>query len=95
MENLSIFHIKILQTLAERYGMSFSIEELTSLLSPIFNTLTTLTSNMSSGTENQARVLEALIFLNEQGYVFLNLDTDKSLITIKGLVILNDKVLCN
>ena len=51
MENLSIFHIKILQTLAERYGMSFSIEELTSLLSPIFNTLTTLTSNMSSGTE--------------------------------------------
>ncbi|MCA1920551.1 MAG: hypothetical protein LDL38_14200, partial [Flavobacterium piscis] len=64
-------------------------------LSPIFNTLTTLTSNMSSGTENQARVLEALIFLNEQGYVFLNLDTDKSLITIKGLVILNDKVLCN
>ncbi|MCC9065755.1 hypothetical protein [Flavobacterium piscisymbiosum] len=75
--------------------MSYSIEELTSLLSSIFNTSTTLTSNISSETENQARVLEALMFLDEMGYVFLNSDTDKSLITIKGLIILNDKVLCN
>lgn len=50
---------------------------------------------MSLDNEKQVAVLDALIVLNDQGYLFLNSNTDKSSITIKGLILLNSKIICN
>ena len=75
--------------------MSYTLEELTSLLTPIFNVSTKFPNNIPTEAENQARVLEALIVLNDEGHIFLNSSTDKSSITIKGLIKVNNKILCN
>lgn len=95
METLPIFHIKVLQILAARYGLSSTLKELTSLLTPVINAEKVYTYNMSSDNEKQAAVLDALIVLNDQGYLFLNSNTDKSSITIKGIILLNSKIICN
>ncbi|MGO4773557.1 hypothetical protein ACEN2I_18020 [Flavobacterium sp. W22_SRS_FK3] len=95
MEKLSIICIKILQTLSGRYGMSYTLEELTSVLFPVFNVTATLKIHISNEMENQARVLEALMVLNDNGYIFLNTITDKSVITIKGLIKVNNLIFCN
>jgi len=75
--------------------MSYTLEELTSLLFPVFNASATLTNHISNEIENQAKVLEALMVLNENGYIFLNAITDKSVITIKGLIKVNNIIFCN
>ncbi|WKL48891.1 hypothetical protein Q1W71_03695 [Flavobacterium pectinovorum] len=93
METLPIFLIKVLQILADRYGNSFTLEELTSLLTPVLNSTTSFKESISN--ENQARVLDALLFLNSKGHIFLNSISDKSTISIKGLILINDKVICN
>lgn len=95
MGTLPLFHIKVLQILAARYGLSFTLKELTSLLNPVINGKKIYTYNMSSDNEKQAAVLDALIVLNDQGHLFLNSNTDKSSITIKGLILLNSKIICN
>lgn len=95
METLPIFVIKVLQVLADRYGNSFTLEELTSLLTPVFNSTTSFYRSISNENENQARVLEALLLLNSKGHIFLNSISDKSTISIKGLILINDKVICN
>lgn len=96
METLSIFHIKVLQILADRYGISCSLEELTSsLLYPVFNTPTPFKDSISNKKENQATVLNALILLNNEGHIFLNSSSNESTISLKGLILVNNKVLCN
>ncbi len=95
METLPIFLVKILQMLADRYGMSCTLEELTSLLTPVFNTYTLLQDSIADEKKKQARVLDALILLNKEGYLFLNSDSDESTISIKGLILVNNKVICN
>lgn len=95
METLPIFHIKILQILAAQYGLSCTLEEMTSLLAPVINAETVFTGTISSGRQHQATVLDALIVLNDDGYIFLNSGTDKSFITIKGLIAVNSKIFCN
>lgn len=95
MGTLPLFLVKILQTLAGKYAMGCTLEELTSLLTPTFNDAETILYNRATEVENQAKVLEALLVLNEQGYIFLNTVTDKSSITIKGLMKVNNKVFCN
>lgn len=75
--------------------MTCTLEELTSLLNPIYNISRTSTDNTSTEKQNQARVLETLLFLNDEGLIFLNSDTDITTITIKGLIKINDKVLYN
>lgn len=95
MGTLPLFHIKVLQILAARYGLSLTLKELTSLLTPVINGKKIYTYNMSSDNEKQAAVLDALIVLNDQGHLFLNSNTDKSSITIKGLILLNSNIICN
>ncbi|BDU26148.1 MULTISPECIES: hypothetical protein [unclassified Flavobacterium] len=95
METLPIFLVKILQTLADRYGMSCTLEELTSLLTPVFNTYTLLQDSIADEKKKQARVLDALILLNKEGYIFLSSSSDESTISIKGLILVNNKVICN
>jgi hypothetical protein len=95
METLSIFHIKVLHILAARYGLSYTLEELTSLLTPVINAKAIYIKNMPSENEKQAVVLEVLLVLHNAGHVFLNSNTDKSSITIKGLILSTSKTICN
>ncbi|SHL39131.1 hypothetical protein SAMN05444146_3693 [Flavobacterium johnsoniae] len=87
--------LKVLQILAERYGTSCSLEELTRLVNQIVNTSMSFTDCLYVEKMHQSSVLDALLYLNDQGLIFLNSDTDRSVITIKGLMKVNHKVLCN
>jgi len=82
MEALPLFHIKILQILAGRNTMSCTLENLTHLLTTLIDATTVIPDNMSIENEKQSRVLDALLILNDQGYIFLNSNTDRSVITI-------------
>ncbi|QGK74186.1 hypothetical protein [Flavobacterium sp. SLB02] len=95
METLPIFLIKILHLLADRYGMSCTLEELTSLLTTVFNAYTPVKDSLSDEKKNQAKVLDTLILLKNEGYIFLNSRSDESTISIKGLILVNNKVICN
>jgi len=94
MEALPLFHIKILQILAGRNTMSCTLENLTNLLTTLIND-TVIPDDMSIENEKQSRVLDALLILNDQGYIFLNSNTDRSVITIKGLIKIDNKAFCN
>ncbi|OXA85905.1 hypothetical protein B0A66_18800 [Flavobacterium hercynium] len=75
--------------------MSCALEELTSLLTPVFNARTPFKDSISNEKENQARVLDALLLLNNEGFIFLNSNSNQSTISIKGLIVLDNKIFCN
>ncbi|MBE8726368.1 hypothetical protein C4F50_15665 [Flavobacterium sp. KB82] len=62
---------------------------------PPYNIQKTFTENISAQRENQAKILNALILLEDLGYVVLNPATDESCITIPGLIKINNTVLHN
>ena len=95
METLPIFLIKVLKILADRYGMSCTLEELTSLLTPVFTPTVQLKESILNDREKQAKVLDALMLLSNQGCLFLNSSSDESTISIKGLILVDSKVFCN
>ncbi|MFH7018688.1 hypothetical protein [Flavobacterium sp. FlaQc-47] len=66
---------EILKILAQNSTKTFSLEELTS---NIFSSY-----NKSQERENQARILDVLIFLESKGLIFLNSLTDESQVKIK------------
>lgn len=74
--------------------MGCTFEELTKLVIPVSN-VSKFTDNTAADRENQAKLLDALVLMNSEGYIFLNSDTDQSLITIKGLITVNNKILWN
>lgn len=85
--------LKVLQTLADRYGKSCSLEELTSLVH--LKVHSSITDRLYAAKKRQSFLLDALLYLDDQGFVFLNSDTDRSVITIKGLMKVNNKLLWN
>ncbi|MCP2029895.1 hypothetical protein L1276_005089 [Flavobacterium sp. HSC-32F16] len=87
--------LKVLQILADRYASSCSLEELTKLITPVIKSSMSITDYLASEKENQASILDALVLLHDQGFIFLNSDTDQSVITIKGLIKINHYVLYN
>lgn len=94
MEPSAIFFTKILHTLADKYSMSLTIEELAKLVTSVSN-VSKFTDNIASERENQAKLMDFLLLLNYEGYIFLNSDTDESIITIKGLIKINNTILWN
>ena len=94
MEPSSVFFVKILRILAEKYSMGCTFEELTKLVTAVPK-ISKFTNNSAAERENHAKLLDALVLMNSQGYIFLNSDTDQSLITIKGLIAINSKILWN
>ncbi|WDF58200.1 hypothetical protein PQ462_15900 [Flavobacterium sp. KACC 22758] len=94
MEPSSVFFLKILLILAGKYSMGCTFEELTKLVTSVPN-VSKFDDDIAAERENQAKLLDALVFMNSEGYIFLNSDTDQSLITIKGLIIINNKILWN
>lgn len=51
--------------------------------------------DIANEREIKAKLLDALILMDSEGYIFLNSDTDESLITIKGLIKINNKIFWN
>ncbi|PBJ05626.1 hypothetical protein [Flavobacterium sp. ACN6] len=94
METPPIF-LKVLQILADRYGMSCSLEELTRLTGPAASKNMHYMDQSAFEKESQASILDMLLVLNDQGLIFLNPDNDRSVITIKGLIKVHHKILCN
>lgn len=95
MEKSFVYFDRILSKLAQRYGKDFTLKELAILLLPTYTILKTFTQNITAQKENQAKLLDALILLDYQGYIVLNPATEESSITIKGLIKINSRVLCN
>lgn len=95
MEKSFVYFDRILNKLAQSYPKDFTLEELATLLIPTYTILKTFTQNIAAQRENQAKLLDALILLDYQGYIVLNPLTEKSSITIKGLIKINSRILCN
>lgn len=76
MEPSADYFIKILDILAPRYTIGCTLEELASLASPVSN----VSDTAAAERENQAKLLDGLMWMNDQGYIFLNSDNEKSLI---------------
>lgn len=94
MEASSVLYIKILQILARRYTMNFTLLELVKVAFPTAN-MSKFTVDFAAQRENQAKMVDTLIMLEHEGYIFLNSYTDESSITIKGLIKINSKVFWN
>lgn len=95
MEASSCFFDQILYKLAEYYYRSCTLEELTKLINPHSDVSITFCENIIAERENHAKILDALILLDYEGFIILNSFNDESFITIKGLIRINNKVLCN
>jgi hypothetical protein len=94
MERPPFFFMKILHILANRYNMSFTLEELSRLTTSVSNGAK-FTIDIDAERKNQAELLDALIEMDYEGYIFLNFNTDESLITIKGLIKVNNTTFLN
>ncbi|OXG03687.1 hypothetical protein BC749_10928 [Flavobacterium araucananum] len=75
---------KILSILAQNPQRDYTLEDLTNLFTPYFTEL--LQEDLSMEIINQAKVLEALIVLDCKGLIILDSDSDKSIISMKGLI---------
>lgn len=95
LETSSVYFDRILSRLAGCYPRAHALEELTALVIPPYNILRTFSQNIAAQRENQAKILDALILLEDQGYIVLNPSTDKSSITLKGLIKINNTTFCN
>lgn len=95
MEKSSVYFDSILSRLAGSYPRSLTLEELTPLVIPVYNVQKTFSENIAVQRENQAKILDALILLEDQGYIVLDPDTDESSITLKGLLKINNTEFSN
>ena len=71
-------NIKIFRSLAQNYNKSFTLEELTKMVNLNSNFMDSNNEPVALERENQAKVLEALLFLADHGLIFLNPLTDQS-----------------
>lgn len=95
MEKSFVYFDRILSKLAQNYAKNFTLEELATLLIPKYTILKTFRENIAAQRANQAKILDALVLLDHQGYIVLNPVTDESSITVKGLIKINSMILCN
>jgi len=95
LEKPSVYFDGILRKLARSYPGTCTLEELAMLVIPPYNVLRTFTENIAAQRQNHAKVLDALMALDDMGYIVLNPATDQSCITIKGLIKINNSTLCN
>jgi uncharacterized membrane-anchored protein len=77
----------ILNTLAKDSNRYYSLEELTKTVTSNFNNESfNFEQRINDERHNQAKVLDALIVLDNKGLVVLNSLTDESRISHKGLL---------
>ncbi|WP_123875894.1 hypothetical protein [Flavobacterium araucananum] len=95
MEKSSVYFDSILSRLARSYPGTCPLEDLASLVMPQYNILKTFSENITAQRQYQAKILDTLILLDDQGYIVLDPDTDESSITLKGLLKINNTVFSN
>ncbi|TPG34837.1 hypothetical protein [Flavobacterium pectinovorum] len=95
MEKSSVYFDRILSKLAQSYPGTCALEDLAVLVMPAYNVMKIFSENISVQRDNHAKILDALILLEDQGYIVLNPATDESSITIKGLIKINNTVFFN
>ncbi|QSW89638.1 hypothetical protein J0383_02200 [Flavobacterium endoglycinae] len=95
METPYVYFERILSKLAESYLGSCTLQALAPLVIPPYNVLKTFSENISVQRENQAKILDALILLEDLGYIVLDQASDESCITAKGLIQINHRILSN
>lgn len=93
-ESISSLFTIILHKLAGSYTRSYSFEQLSKLVTPALN-ISIQAQGIAAIREKEARLLEALILLDYEGYIFLNPNNDQSTIITKGLIKVNNKEFCN
>ncbi len=69
---------EILRSLSQNCNENFTLEELTNMVIPYPDSIDSYNDPIAVERENQARVLEALLFLADHGLIFLNPLTDQS-----------------
>lgn len=74
---------EILRSLSQNCDKSFTLEELTKMVSPNADCIYTYSELIAMERENQARVLEALLFLADHGLIFLDPLTEQSCFKIR------------
>lgn len=82
---LALFN-EVLRILAKNYTKSYTLEELTNIVVPVYNYSSRISDNIVVQRENQAKVLDTLILLEIQDFITLNALTDECSIKIKGLI---------
>lgn len=76
----------LLIALTENYSKWNTLEELSSIILSLSFKFITIQEKFLIEIENEAKVLDALIDLDNKGLVILNSITDESKIKIKGLI---------
>jgi L-lactate utilization protein LutC len=69
---------KILGVLTQDRNRTYTLEELTKIVCPVYTEHYSLKENISAQREMEATVLDALIMLEDEGFIILNSDTDES-----------------
>ncbi|MCV2484728.1 hypothetical protein OD917_07320 [Flavobacterium sp. SH_e] len=87
MNTTASLFAKILTALSDR-DSGLNLEHLAALVTPLPDSVAGLHTTEKNG---QAALLDALIALNDGGYIALNPLTDQSRITLKGLVWIGTK----
>ncbi|WP_433763950.1 hypothetical protein [Flavobacterium ginsenosidimutans] len=87
MNTTASLFAKILTALSDR-DSGLNLEHLAALVTPLPDSVAGLRTTEKNG---QAALLDALIALNDGGYIALNPLTDQSRITLKGLVWIGTK----
>lgn len=77
----------ILQILAADYRKDYTLEELTEIVLPYFDSKTDFCAKELQEKNNQAKVLDAILFLEKRGLTVLNAVNDECCITIKGFIV--------
>lgn len=94
METSSFFFIKILYALAGRYCQNVTFEELAEMAFPSAG-IPESKGSIAVERENQAALVDSLLRLERQGYIFLDSCTDSCTITLKGLIRINSAACWN
>lgn len=84
----ALFFDDILKILGHNKNKAHALEELTKTVFTTFTHQNTIIEDPLITRENEAKVLDALLYLQEKGLINLNSATDKSSITKKGLFII-------
>ncbi|MFH6936314.1 hypothetical protein [Flavobacterium sp. FlaQc-30] len=89
------FYNKVLKIFTRDYTRSYTLEELTKSIIKFSDTHSSFRHDIDKEREMQAKVLDVLICLDSEGFVFLNSNNDESIITTKGLLKVGVIILCN
>jgi hypothetical protein len=84
---------KILRIMAQNPEKNYTLEGLTNLVKPY--SAESLQAVLSVQIMNQAQVFEAFMILNTEGLIILDSDSDKSIISLSGLIHITSKSFLN